>query len=173
MAMAATTSSGEMTDMDCSPAELEEFIKEVRLLLTLNHRLNHISHLSFSPLSHLFLDTFIAAQLFFSHCHTVLSPPTLVAPSMHLLPLDLHYCEAYKGALLTTTYDVVVFLQEEGCSIQASPEYWSQGSVSGKKTFSTPAYNMTHTPLTKLSCLQFSHCCGYKSVQAPFVSPLK
>lgn len=31
MPMAVTTSSGDITDMDCSPAELEELIKEVSL----------------------------------------------------------------------------------------------------------------------------------------------
>lgn len=54
MAMVATTSSGDITDMDCSPAEIEELIKE-----------------------------------------------------------------------------------EDSCSIQASPEYWSQGSINGKMTLST------------------------------------
>uniref|UniRef100_A0A3Q0R8P0 Interferon regulatory factor 8 n=1 Tax=Amphilophus citrinellus TaxID=61819 RepID=A0A3Q0R8P0_AMPCI len=33
---------------------------------------------------------------------------------------------------LLTSYFIIVLLQEEGCSIQASPEYWSQGSINGK-----------------------------------------
>lgn len=37
MAMAASSACGDITDMDCSPPELEELIKEVWLPLTLNH----------------------------------------------------------------------------------------------------------------------------------------
>lgn len=37
MTMAASSACGDITDMDCSPAELEELIKEVWLPLTLNH----------------------------------------------------------------------------------------------------------------------------------------
>ena len=47
MAMAAPTSSGDLTD--CSPAEIEEFIKEVRLLLTSNMTFTSL----LSPLSSL------------------------------------------------------------------------------------------------------------------------
>lgn len=54
MAMTATTSSGDTADMDCSPAEIEEFIKEVRLIPISNHSSNYVSHLYFCPLSCLF-----------------------------------------------------------------------------------------------------------------------
>lgn len=43
MAMAASNACGDITDMDCSPAELEELIKEVWLPLTLNHITNRVS----------------------------------------------------------------------------------------------------------------------------------
>lgn len=136
--MAATTSTGDITDMDCSPAEIEEFIKEVRLLLTLNT----YCYLSFSPrhiCTHFTLPWLPRSfcVTFFSDNHTLPSPPTLVAPSLLTLPLGLHDCKVYKGALLTTAHFTTVFLQEEGRSIQASPEYWSQGSINGKTTFST------------------------------------
>lgn len=57
MTMAATTSSGDITDMDCSPAELDELIKEVRLPPLLYRSFDLFSHLSFTPISHLFVET--------------------------------------------------------------------------------------------------------------------
>lgn len=114
------SSCGEIPGIDCSPAELEELIKEVRLSPTLNHLLNCVAYLS-PPL--------------LSLCVTFVSLPHCSACSS-TLSLDVHDCEVYKGALLAASYDVF-FLQEDGCIIQASPEYWSQGSISGKTTFFT------------------------------------
>lgn len=72
------TNSGDMTDMDCSPGEIEEFIKEVR---------------------HFF-------------------------QSNSLFTFDYEHIYLHK--------EYFYFLQEEACSIQASPEYWSQGSINCK-----------------------------------------
>ncbi|XP_047436590.1 interferon regulatory factor 8 [Mugil cephalus] len=72
MAMPVTASSGDMTDMDCSPTEIEEFIKE-----------------------------------------------------------------------------------EEGCSIQASPEYWSQSSISAFPLHQDPLPSGTHSSASSQMMISF------------------
>lgn len=141
--MHIVTSPGDITDMDCSPAEVEDFIKEVRFLLRVIHwnKLTHLSPLFFSALSSVFLMncTFYAINLFFVTFHfTTLS--YLVQNLLRSLctPIDLqpHDYKMYSWAFLTRIQYFqclfFFFLQEEGCSIQASPEYWSQGSINGK-----------------------------------------
>lgn len=140
--MTAKTSSVDITDMDCSSAEIEELIKEVRPFLTLNHCLpltsgpSPSSVICVSRCASLPLSLFVT--FFLSDYHTVLSPPSLFAQSMHTLPHDLHDYEVYKGALLTTyCFFVCLFVFQEDCSIQASPEYWSQSSINSKAYFCT------------------------------------
>lgn len=93
------------------------------------HTSNHRFPISLLPPRHICRLMHFAFAVFltlFSVYHTLLSPLT---PSR----LDLHDCKMYNVALLTTAYNAVL-LQEEGCNIQASPEYWSQGSINGKRT---------------------------------------
>uniref|UniRef100_A0A3Q3SU28 Interferon regulatory factor 8 n=1 Tax=Mastacembelus armatus TaxID=205130 RepID=A0A3Q3SU28_9TELE len=84
MAIPATTSSGDITDMDCSPAELEDLIKE-----------------------------------------------------------------------------------EESCSIQASPEYWSQGSINGKTSLYLPAIYVFSAAFSQMMITFFY---GGKLVQSTLVT---
>uniref|UniRef100_A0A671UZQ7 Interferon regulatory factor 8 n=1 Tax=Sparus aurata TaxID=8175 RepID=A0A671UZQ7_SPAAU len=62
MAMAATTSSGDITDMDCSPAELEELIKEVRLSVTLQTT-DFLSLFSSPAFSHMMISFYYGGKL--------------------------------------------------------------------------------------------------------------
>lgn len=50
MTMTATISSVDIPDMDCSPAAIEELIKEVRLPCTSNNLLKHNPSLSRSSM---------------------------------------------------------------------------------------------------------------------------
>lgn len=107
MPMTAATSSNDLRDMDCSPAEIEEFMKEVRQHLTLN----------------------ISTHLFFYHLSALVS---LFLPSVSSPPVV-----ALSVTAVSHYSVVVVVLQDESCSIQTSPESWSQGSVNGKLHFSS------------------------------------
>lgn len=95
MPMTSATSSNDLRDMDCSPAEIEEFMKEVRQLLTVN------------------ISTLLC--VFYHLSSTSVSSPPVVA-----LSAGSHYN--------------LVVLQDESCSIQTSPESWSQSSINGKNT---------------------------------------
>lgn len=86
MAMAATSSSADITDMDCSPGDIEELIKEVNMILS----------------SYYFKSTLplLADRLF-----TMLPLPTLVELSL----LDPPVCEdhstiQYSGVASLTPY---------------------------------------------------------------------
>lgn len=99
MTMAGTANGGSMAEMDCSPAELEELMKEVRQPPT--------------------------------------APLTLSTPTLTSSPATWRFPPCHRVTILFS-------LQEEGCHIQASPEYWSHSSLSSKSSAlkNTPAVEM-------------------------------
>lgn len=93
-AMAATTSSGDITD--CSPTEIEELIKEVRLHLTSNYSLLPLTSFLLSSVTDaLHCSAFVPVFFFMTHAH----------------PLQLIFMTT--GALLTTPFCVVVFCRKK------------------------------------------------------------
>lgn len=111
---------------------------------------------SLHPTSHIYLDALslychLAFLSLFSplpHC-AVSCSTSRTSRGSHLLHSawkPSHFFTAVKCAkvLLITSYYIIVLLQEESCSIQASPEYWSQGSVNGKIILCTQ-FTMQHT----------------------------
>lgn len=96
MVTAATAGSGDITDMDCSSAEIEELIKEVRALLILNptftptHPLSHLMH---------FITTWLFCHFFF----LISTPCRLLQHPLHrayTLPHDLCDYEVCKVCLV-------------------------------------------------------------------------
>lgn len=143
MAMTAKTSSGDITDMDCSSAEIEELIKEVRpfLTLSLTSAPSPSSGVCVSRCASLPLSFSVTFFIWLPHC--AVSSNTFCTERAHP-PTWSSWLWSVQRCFVDNLLGFCFFwffvFQED---IQASPEYWPQSSINSKASFC-----ISHRPFT-------------------------